>query len=348
MNYQRDNAILIQPPFSGSSHAKSSQPDPRKGWWEKFIGPGLAIDTDKYFVICTDNIGGCYGSSGPSTINPITSKPYGMSFPSLSVEDIVRGQFLVLDSLGIDKVYACIGGSLGGMCSITAAVLFSDRVGRAISLSAAIKTYPSTAAWNHVQRQVIMSDPNWNAGVYSNKLFPSMGLNIARQIGTISYRGFTEFDSRFKQECNPNITDKPSQKSVYSYLEYQGNKFANEFDPNSYIYLTKVMLLRYKNVALCFKRLQCLLEAFLRYAMDMFNLDDKLIHYRKSNIFSPVLVIGAQSDILYPVWQQKELVHVLQNAGNPYVEYVELDANTGHDTFLIDYDGIAPKLENQA
>lgn len=164
----RDNTILLHTGLSAHTHAASNEFDSRPGWWEKFIGPGRALDTNKYFVICTNVIGSCYGSTGPSSLNPETGRPYGTDFPAITVEDMVRAQFLLLDSLKINTIHASVGSSLGGMQSLAAAALYPDRVKRVVSISAAARSHPSSIAIRFAQRQAIVADPNWQAGHYYN------------------------------------------------------------------------------------------------------------------------------------------------------------------------------------
>jgi homoserine O-acetyltransferase len=189
LNYRKDNAILLHCGMSASSHAKSNPGNPAPGWWEGFIGPGLALDTNLFFVICSNNLGGCYGTSGPSSTNPATGAAYGGSFPMLSVQDMVRAQFALLDNLGIEMLHASVGASLGGMQSTCAAAIFPERVGKFVSISACARSFPGSIAFRHTQRQAVMADPNWNGGDYYGEGCdpPNSGLKLAREVRYILF-----------------------------------------------------------------------------------------------------------------------------------------------------------------
>merc|ERR1719272_218412 len=197
LNEDQSNAVLLFTGLSASSHAKSHKDNETAGWWEKFIGSGKALDTDKNFVICANVLGGCYGSSGPSSINPVTEVPYAMSFPLITCADMVRSQFLLLDSLGIQSLHAAVGSSMGGMLSLAAAAMYPDRVGKAVSISAACRSHPTAIALRYMQRRILMADPHWNGGEYYSGAFPVSGLKHARELATISYRSGPEWEERF-------------------------------------------------------------------------------------------------------------------------------------------------------
>ncbi|CAJ1357256.1 unnamed protein product, partial [Effrenium voratum] len=328
LNAKKDNAILLQCGMSASSHACSHSRNPAPGWWEEYIGPGRPLDTNLFFVICTNNLGGCYGSSGPSSINTKTGQRYGSSFPRFEVQDQVSAQFQLLDHLGIDQVHACVGASLGGMQSVCSAALFPDRVGKFVTISACAKSFPGSMAFRHAQRQAIMSDPNWNGGDYYNGKLPANGLRLARQLGTITYRSGLEWQQRFGQSLAKGVTKREGLKNEFmieNYLAHQGEKWVNAYDPNSLLWISK--------------------------AMDGFSLEkpDKdgspsLIEGLKPAMM-PALVIGVQHDVLFPVWQQKEIADTLRKAGNKRVVYYELDSVYGHDSFLLDAVSIGPAVK---
>jgi len=328
LSNNKDNAILLQTGMSASSHAKSHEDNPSPGWWEQFIGPGLALDTNLFYIICTNNLGGCYGSTGPSTIDEATGKPYGSTFPMFSIQDQVRAQFLLLDELGIDKLHAAVGSSLGGMQSLCAAAEYPERVTKMVTMSACAKSYPGSMAFRACQRKAVMGDPAWNGGHYYDGELPSNGLTLARMIGTITYRSGPEWSARFGQT---KITPEGEMGlgvdyMIESYLHHQGEKWVSQYDPNSMLYISKAMDAFTmekpdENGRLC-------LEAGLAPAKSI-----------------PSLVIGVQTDVLFPIWQQKEIADTLKAIGNPHVSYYELDALFGHDTFLLDIKTISAAVK---
>lgn len=318
---RRDNVVLLHTGLSASSHAKSQPNNPSDGWWEDFIGPGSAIDTDRFFVICTNLIGGCYGSTGPSSIDPRSGRPYATDFPVLTVRDMVRAQIHLLDHLGIDRLHASVGASLGGMQSLMLASLVPERVDRIASISAALRSHPQSIAMRFVQRQAVMADPNWRDGNYYGGVFPHRGLRVARQMGTITYRSGPEWLERFGRErIDPKLPPKLTEDfAIERYLTYQGEKFSAQYDPNSYLYISK--------------------------AMDLFDLcEGDGVCRALDRVRAPALVIGVTSDLLFPVWQQRELADSLRDAGCR-VEYFEIDAPFGHDTFLIDRERVGGSIK---
>lgn len=324
LNDKKDNVILLFTGLSPSSHAKSHQDNPNPGWWEAFIGPGCALNTDQFFVICVNVIGGCYGSSGPSSINPLTGKHYGTTFPCVSVQDIVNSQFLLLDHLEISEIHGSVGSSLGGMSSLLAAAMYPERVKRLVSISSCAQSHPSSIALRYIQRQVLMSDPNWNQGFYYEGTFPSLGMKNARSIATISYRSGQEWEMRFGRKKIDRDRTKTCFRAdfmIESYLDYQGETFCLKYDPNSMLYVSK--------------------------AMDLFDLGegyDSLLE-GMARIKCPALVMGVQSDLLFPVQQQRELEVLLKDSGNHCVTYYELPSIYGHDTFLLDVNAVAAAIK---
>ncbi|KAI9478185.1 MAG: homoserine O-acetyltransferase [Benjaminiella poitrasii] len=248
LNHDRSNAILLHTGLSATSHAKSTSANQNPGWWESMIGPGRYIDTNQFFVICTNVLGGCYGSTGPSSVDIADGKPYATQFPIITTFDIVRAQFLLLDHLGIRQLWASIGHSMGGMQSLAAAVLFPDRVKRLVTGSACAKSHPYSIAIRRAQRQAIMNDPCWNKGhYYDSNSYPYAGMKLAREIATISYRSGTEWGTRFGQDRayndddNQNLSLSNPEFLIETYLEHQGNRFKDRYDPNSLLYLSKAM-----------------------------------------------------------------------------------------------------------
>ena len=305
----RDNVVMLHTGLSASSHARSHPENTHPGWWEEFVGPGLAVDTDRFFVICSNLLGGCYGSTGPSSIDPRSEQPFATDFPILSVRDMVSAQLLLLDHLDIRRLHASVGASLGGMQSLMLAALAPERVDRIVSISAAACSHPQSIAMRFVQRQAVMADPDWREGRYYGQSFPHRGLRVAREMGTLTYRSGPEWMERFGRTRNEGPPSLTEDFQVESYLAYQGDKFCLQYDPNSYLYISK--------------------------AMDLFDLQgEEGDAPTLAEIECPVLVIGISSDILFPVWQQRELARLLEEQGGE-VRFVELDAPYGHDSFLI-------------
>ena len=302
LNDAKDNAILLHTGLSASSHAKSHAKNPASGWWESVIGHGRALDTSRYFIICVNVLGGCFGSTGPSSTHPMTGRPYASDFPIVSLEDMLRAQALLLDDLEIERLALSVGSSLGGMQSLMMAALFPDRVARLASISASIKSYPQTIAMRYVQRAAIMADPDWQHGRYYDKALPHRGMKVAREIGTITYRSGPEWDQRFGRARNPGPPTLGVDFEIESYLSYQGAQFCTRYDANSLLYIGK--------------------------AMDLFD-----VEARAADIKARALVVGVTSDVLFPVWQQREVAEMLE--AHVPVRYEELDEPTGHDTFLI-------------
>jgi homoserine O-acetyltransferase len=243
MNAARSNVILLHTGLSASSHAHSTPENPQPGWWEKFIGPNLALDTNKYFIICTNVIGGCYGSTGPSSIDPSDGKRYATRFPILTIQDMVRAQFRLLDHLGVSKLHASVGSSMGGMQSLAAGVEFPSRVGRIVSISACARSHPYSIAMRYVQRRAILNDPNWNRGFYYGRVPPHVGMKLAREIATITYRSGPEWEQRFGRR-RADASKPPAlcpDFLVETYLDHAGEKFCLTYDPNSLIYVSKAM-----------------------------------------------------------------------------------------------------------
>lgn len=243
LNGDKSNAILLHTGLSASSHARSTEANPKPGWWEKFIGPGRPLDTDKYFVICTNLIGGCYGSTGPSSFDPSDGGRYATRFPILTVEDMVRAQFRLLDALGVQKLYASVGSSMGGMQSLAAGVLFPERVGKIASISGCARSHPYSIAMRHTQRQVLMMDPKWARGFYYDSIPPHSGMKLAREIATVTYRSGPEWEMRFgRKRADPRQPPALCPDFlIETYLDHAGEKFCLEYDPNSLLYVSKAM-----------------------------------------------------------------------------------------------------------
>jgi len=315
LNPARTNAILILHAFSGDAHAAGISPETGKpGWWDNSIGPGKAFDTNRYFVICSNVLGGCRGTTGPGSINPATGLPYAMSFPVITIGDMVRLQEMLIDSLGIERLLAVSGGSMGGMQALEWAVSHPDRVVSAIPIACTTRHSAQQIAFNEVGRQAIMADPDWNGGDYYGKQPPARGLAVARMVGHITYMSDDSMREKFGRRLRGKESfgyDFEVDFEVESYLRYRGSQFVNRFDANSYLYITK--------------------------AMDYFDLTNG--QSTLAAAFEPArarfLAISFSSDWLYPSYQSQEIVRALR-ARNCDVAYIELQSNYGHDSFLVD------------
>ena len=315
LNERKTNAILVLHAFSGDAHAAGISPETGKpGWWDNMIGPGKAFDTDTYFVISSNVLGGCRGTTGPSSVNPETGCPYGMTFPVITIGDMVRLQKMLIDWFGIEKLLTVSGGSMGGMQALEWAVEYPVQVVSAIPIASTARHSAQQIAFNEVGRQAIMADLNWNGGNYYGKQPPARGLAVARMVGHITYMS----DESMREKFGRRLRDKENFSfgfdvdfEVESYLRYRGSQFVNRFDANSYLYITK--------------------------AMDYFDLTDgqgtlAAVLERTQARF---LVISFSSDWLYPSYQSQEMVRALRSR-NRDVAYVELQSNYGHDSFLVD------------
>ena len=315
LNAAKSNAILVLHAFSGDAHAAGISPETgQPGWWDNMIGPGKAFDTNKYFVFCANVLGGCRGTTGPSSINPATGSPYGMSFPVITIGDMVRLQRMLLDALGIPRLLAVTGGSMGGMQALEWAVAYPDRVVAAIPIATTTRHSAQQIAFNEVGRQAIMADPNWNGGNYYGQELPARGLAVARMVGHITYMSDDSMREKFGRRLRGKEAfgfDFEVDFEVESYLRYRGSQFVGRFDANSYLYITK--------------------------AMDYFDLTNghRALAVALESIQARFLVISFSSDWLYPSYQSQELVRALRSR-NCDVAYVELESNYGHDSFLVD------------
>ncbi|MFH1386397.1 MAG: homoserine O-acetyltransferase [bacterium] len=312
LNQAKSNAILIEHAFSGDAHAAGiSEEDGSVGWWNTMIGPGKAFDTDKYFVICSNVIGGCRGSTGPSSINPETKKPYALDFPLITIADIIRAQKKLIDHLGVEKLLSVVGGSMGGMQALQWAASYPKQVQSIIPIAATFKHSPQQIAFDEVGRQAVMADQAWNGGNYYGKQKPERGLAVARMIGHITYMSDKSMEEKFSRRLKEKeLSFKfKTEFEVEGYLRYKGDNFVKRFDANSYLYLTK--------------------------AMDYFDLsDDRMIPGVSE---SPIrfMVIAFKSDWLYPAYQSQEIVRHLKRK-QADVTYLEMKSNYGHDAFLLE------------
>jgi homoserine O-acetyltransferase/O-succinyltransferase len=313
LNPTRSNAILILHAFSGDAHAAGiGRESGKPGWWDSMIGSGRAFDTDEYFIICSNVLGGCQGTTGPSSINPETGAPYGMSFPVITIGDMVKLQKMLVDSLGVSKLLAVAGGSMGGMQALQWAAAYPEMVRTVIPIATTARHSAQQIAFNEVARQSIMSDPDWNGGNYYDKQPPARGLAIARMVGHITYMS----DESMREKFGRRLRDKDKfgfdfevDFEVESYLRYRGKQFVNRFDANSYLYITK--------------------------AEDYFDLLGGTWQFAFEGASTRFLVISFTSDWLYPSYQSQEIVRVLRRR-NLDIAYCDLQSNYGHDAFLVD------------
>jgi homoserine O-acetyltransferase len=325
LNAQRSNAILLFTGLSPSAHARSSEENPEPGWWEKMIGPGCALDTNRWFILCVNSLGSCFGSTGPSSVNPATGRPYRLSFPEISVEDIARAGHQAARSLGIEKLDTVMGPSLGGMVVVAFAAVVPGGARRLISISGSPGALPFAISLRSLQREAIVSDPAWQGGNYANPAQgPQSGMRIARKLGTITYRSAEEWRLRFGRNGLTPTGRKAVQQAmrrapegfgprfdVESYLEAQAERFVRIFDPNSYLYLSR--------------------------ALDCFDLNDHgtPIEVMKRAGLNAALVIGVESDLLFTIREQAEIAAMLEGAGVP-TRFARLPSIEGHDAFLVD------------
>jgi homoserine O-acetyltransferase len=312
LNRDKSNAILILHALSGDAHAAgvhAGQDD--TGWWDEMIGPGKAFDTNEYFIICSNVIGGCKGSTGPSSINPKTGKPYALKFPFITMADMVNAQCRLIDHFGIEKLLCVAGGSMGGMQALQWLSAYPERIKSAIPIATALKHSPQQIAFNEVIRQSIMADPAWRDGNYYEHGQPEKGLSVARMIGHITFMSDQSMEEKFSRRLK---NDKFSfgfdaDFEVEGYLRYRGTNFVKRFDANSYLYITK--------------------------AMDYFDLSgDKFIPNGK-DVHARILVISFKTDWLYPSYQSQEIVRLLKRR-HVDTTYCELTSTYGHDAFLIE------------
>jgi homoserine O-acetyltransferase len=320
----RDNAVLIFTGLSPSAHAASSPADRSPGWWEEMIGAGHAIDTDRHHVICVNSLGSCFGSTGPASPDPRTGQPYRLSFPVLSIEDIAQAGRELMRALGIERLRAVVGPSMGGMSALAFAILFPDACGALVCLSSAARATPFAIALRSLQREMIRRDPEWMNGDYARGKEPIQGMRLARKLGMITYRSAVEWQQRFGRERIPEER-KPGDPfcidfEIESYLESHAGKFTGQFDANCYLYLSR--------------------------AMDLFDAAEHggsvqagLDKVRAGR----VLVVGVETDILFPLHQQRELAEGLARNGRS-VDFEPLASLQGHDSFLVDMDRFRPVI----
>jgi homoserine O-acetyltransferase len=312
---QRDNAILIFHALSGDAHVAGyhAPDDPKPGWWDCLVGPGKPFDTDAYFIVCANVVGGCKGSTGPASIDPQTGKPYGLDFPMVTIGDMVKAQKHLIDHLGIERLLAVTGGSMGGMMALDWAVRYPDATASVLAIATSARLNAQGIAFNEVGRQAIMADPAWHKGDYYGKAVLQAGLAIARMVGHITYLSEEQMRAKFGRRLQDRESfgyDFETEFQVESYLQHQGNKFVQRFDANSYLYITK--------------------------AIDYFDLNNghRSLVEAFEGVRAEFLVVSFSSDWLYPTVESKEIVKALQANGVP-TTFLEIPNAYGHDAFLL-------------
>ena len=317
LNAAHDNAILVLTGLSPSAHLTANEADPSPGWWQDMAGPGKAIDTTHWFLVCVNSLGSDKGSTGPASIDPATGEPYRLSFPELALEDVANAAHAVIRSLGIERLACLVGCSMGGMSALAYMLLHPGSVRAHISVDTAPQAQPFAIAIRSLQREAIRLDPRWNDGGYSDASYPEIGMSLARKLGVITYRSAMEWNGRFARiRLDPEQRDdEPFAREfkVESYLEGHARRFVRHFDPNCYLYLSR--------------------------ASDWFDIAEYgggsvragLLRIR----IERALVIGVSTDILFPLQQQEQIADGLREAG-AHVDFVALDSPQGHDAFLVD------------
>ena len=327
LNEKKDNGILIFHALTGDQFIAGKNPITNKdGWWSYAVGSGKSIDTDKYFLICANVIGGCMGSFGPSHIDPETNNPYGTNFPVITINDMVNAQVNLLDHFGIDKLFSVIGGSMGGMQVLQFVSNFPDKAKTAIPIACTSSHSAQNIAFNELGRQSIMADPNWTHGDYQREnKNPSNGLSVARMAAHITYLSKKGLENKFGRKLQERDDLKfgfDADFQIESYLRYQGSVFVDRFDANSYLYITR--------------------------AMDYFDLPRKFegsLSKAFNNTKTKFFIISFTSDWLYPTQENKEIVIALNSIGAD-VGFAEIESDKGHDSFLLDVPDFLNVLKN--
>jgi len=330
LNSAGDNAILVTHALTGDAHAHDSgrPDDPRAAWWNPLIGPQRPFDTERYFVICSNILGGCYGSTGPSSLDPTTGHPYGLRFPLITIRDMVKAQRILLASLGVRQLAAVTGGSLGGQQALEWALLYPEMVRKVVVIAATGALTAQAIAFSEVERQAIMADPRWQAGAYPPGQGPEAGLAIARMLAMITYQSEEAMEMRFaRHPARHQQTHAPSGYhalggafDVESYLYHQGEALVRRFDANSYLYISRAMDLYDVGTGHPSR------EAALR------------------RLRSQALFIGIRSDFLFPALRVRQLAEQVNQLGGQ-ARYIELDSPHGHDAFLKEWEQMAAALE---
>ena len=316
LNADHSNAILVCHALTGDQHVAGPHPEQKKpGWWDLMVGPGRPLDTDRYFIICSNVLGGCMGTSGPKETDPATGKPYGLHFPGITIADMVRAQALLLDHLKIDQLFCVIGGSMGGMQALQWAASFPERVFTSIPIASAARHSAQNIAFHEVGRQAIIADPDWHGGDYfSHEKRPTRGLAVARMAAHITYLSEAALTRKFGRSLQDRKTVTygfDADFQVESYLRHQGGTFVDRFDANAYLYITR--------------------------AMDYFDLaeeHDGVLTNAFRGTTTRFCIISFTSDWLFPTSESRKIVHALNGAA-ANVSFIEIETDTGHDAFLL-------------
>jgi len=322
LNADHSNAVLILTGLSPNAHAASSEADPSDGWWEPMLGPGAPIDTDRYHVICVNSLGSCKGSTGPASVNPQNGKPYRLDFPDLCIEDIAKTAQILVRLLGIRQLCTLVGPSMGGMSALSYLQQFPQGARHFLAISCSAMAEPFSIAIRSLQRELIVSDPDWKNGLYDDEKWPEKGMRMARKLGMLSYRSAEEWRYRFgRRQQNYFPTELFGMNyEVESYLEAAARRFIHSFDPCSYLYLSR--------------------------CMDWFDMTDAypdLPAALKNIRLESTCVLGVKTDILFPVHQQKAIADALSDNGVD-TSFTVLESLKGHDAFLVDYDLFNPHI----
>ena len=324
LNAKKNNAILVTTGLSPSAHIASSLEDSSSGWWEDIVGKGKSIDTSEYFVICVNSLGSCFGSSGPSSMDPGSGKRYGLSFPEISIEDVASSIKPVIDDLGIETLKAIVGPSMGGMTALSLIKQYPNITNDLVLISAASSSRPFSIALRSLQRSMITSDPQWKEGNYNQDDLPLEGMKHARFLGMITYRSPTEWNKRFGRKLIQNIAERAdlfgNRFQIQDYLKRRSDDFISDFDPNSYLYLSNAI------------------DAF-DFAEDSDDIEGAVTNLDLNR----VLIIGVEEDYIFPFQCQEDLYNAF-SAQKYSVELLKLPSINGHDSFLVDHENFGSAL----
>jgi homoserine O-acetyltransferase len=331
LNAERSNAVLILTGLSPSAHAAAHAENPEPGWWEAMIGPGKPIDTARWFVICVNSLGSCRGSSGPASIDPATGQPWRLSFPELSIEDGARAAFALVHGLGIQQLDTVVGCSMGGMTALAYLLQHPLAARRMLNVCGAAHALPFSIAVRSLQRESIRLDPQWNNGDYSDDAYPESGMRIARKLGVLTYRSALEWHGRFgRVRLDGELReDDPfgHEFQVESYLEGHARRFIRQFDPNCYLYLSRSM------------------DWFYTAEYGRGEGEGDVLRGLARIRLQQALVIGVETDILFPIEQQSEIAEGLRRSGTD-TRFAALPSPQGHDAFLVDFERFGPLIED--